>query len=64
MPNPSREAKFSGANADSRIFIFSVQLTACRISNITWLIHTLAICVAIHLCTMNAAVHIFTYYVP
>ena len=30
------------------IFIFSVQLTTCRIGNLTRLIHTLAICVIIH----------------
>ena len=27
LPNPSRETKFSGANADMEIFIFPVQLT-------------------------------------
>ena len=27
LPNPSRETKFSGANADIEIFIFPVQLT-------------------------------------
>ena len=27
LPNPSRETKFSGANADREIFIFPVQLT-------------------------------------
>ena len=26
LPNPSRETKFSGANGDRGIFIFSVQL--------------------------------------
>ena len=31
-------------NADREIFIFPVQLTTCRIANLTWLIHTLAIC--------------------
>ena len=35
LPNPSREAKFSGANADREIFIFPVQLTTCRIGNLT-----------------------------
>ena len=39
---PSRETKFSGANGDNReIFIFPVQLTTSRISNLTRLIHTL-----------------------
>ena len=47
-PNPSRETNFSGANADREIFIFPVQLTTCRIGNLTRLIHTLAICVTIH----------------
>ena len=42
--NPSRETKFSGANVDKKIFIFSVQLTTSRIGNLTRLIHTLAIC--------------------
>ena len=44
MPNPSRETKLSGANADREIFIFPVQPTTCRIGNLTWLIHTLAVC--------------------
>ena len=43
LPNPSRETKFSGANADSEIFIFPVQLTTSRIGNLTRLILTLAI---------------------
>ena len=43
LPNPSRETKFSGANADREIFIFPVQLTTCRIGNLTRLIHTFAI---------------------
>ena len=47
MPNPSRETKFSGANADRNVFIFPVQLTTCRIGNLTGLIHTLARCVTI-----------------
>ena len=50
MPNPFRETKFSGTNTDREIFIFSVQLTTCRTGNLTRLIHTLAICVAIHTC--------------
>ena len=51
LPNPSRETKFSGANANReifnanrKIFIFSVLLTTCRTDNLTRLIHTLAIC--------------------
>ena len=44
LPNPSRETKFSGANAVREIFIFPVQLTTSRIGNFTRLIHTLAIC--------------------
>ena len=48
LPKPSREAKFSGANADREKFIFPVQLTTCRMGNLTRLIHTLAICVTIH----------------
>ena len=48
LPNPSRETKFSGTNADREIFIFPVQLTTCRTSNLTQLIHTLAMCVTIH----------------
>ena len=36
--------KFSGTNAEREIFIFPVQLTACRTGNLTRLIHTLAIC--------------------
>ena len=48
LPNPPRETKFSGANADREISNFSVQLTTHRIGNLTRLIHTLAICVTIH----------------
>ena len=48
LPNPSRETKFSGVNADRKIFIFPVQLTTGRIGNLTRLIHTLVICVTIH----------------
>ena len=50
--NPSRETKFSGANADREIFIFPVQLTTCRIGHLTRLIHTIAICVTIHTSTI------------
>ena len=38
LPNPSRETKFSGANGDSEMFIFPVQLTTSRIGNLTRLI--------------------------
>ena len=48
LPNPSRETKFSGANADREIFVFPVQLTTSRIGSLIRLIHTLAICVTIH----------------
>ena len=43
MPNPSRETKPSGANADREILISPVQLTTSRIGNLTRLIHTLAL---------------------
>ena len=42
LPKPSRETKLSGANADREKFIFPVQLTTCRMGNLTRLIHTLA----------------------
>ena len=42
LPNPSRETKLSGANADREILIFPVQLTTSRIGNLTRLVHTLA----------------------
>ena len=48
LPNPSRETKFSGANADREIFSFPVQLATSRIGNLIRLIHTLATCVTIH----------------
>ena len=48
LPNPSRETKFSGANADKEVFIFPIQLTTCWIGNFTRLIHNIAICVTIH----------------
>ena len=41
LPNPSRETKFSGANAGREMFIFPVQLTTNRIGNLTRLIHSL-----------------------
>ena len=47
LPNPSRETKFSGTNADREILISPVQLTTCRTGNLTRLIQTLAICVTI-----------------
>ena len=46
--NPSRETESLGTNADREIFIFPVQLTTCRIGNLTLLIHTLDICMTIH----------------
>ena len=48
MLHPSPEIKFSGANGDREEFIFSLQLTTCRIGNLTRLIHNLAVCVTIH----------------
>ena len=48
LPNPSREAKFSGANGDKEILIFPVQLTTSKIGNLTGLILTFAIYVTIH----------------
>ena len=44
LPNPSRETKLSGANADREISISPVELTTSRIGNLnlTQLIHTLA----------------------
>ena len=47
--NPSRETKFSGAKTDREIFIFPAQLTTYSIGNLTRLIHTLAVCVTIHI---------------
>ena len=50
LPKPSRETKFSvsGTNVDRGVFICPVQLTTCRIGNLTRLIHTIAVCVTIH----------------
>ena len=46
LARPNSQAR---TNADREIFIFLVQLTTCRIGNLTRLIHTLAIiCVTIH----------------
>ena len=42
-PNPSRETKLSGANADREILFFPVQLTTSRVGNLTRLSLTLAI---------------------
>ena len=54
LPNLCREIKFSGADGDRETFIFPVQLTTSRIGNLTRLIHTLAICVIIHVCDHSA----------
>ena len=53
LPNPSRETKFSGANADREKNFFAVQLTTSRIGNLTRLILPL---------TYGMAIHIHTYY--
>ena len=52
-PNPSREAKFSGANRDREILIFPLQPTTSRIGNLTRLIHTLLYVMAL--------IHIYIY---
>ena len=55
LPNPSRETKFSGANADKEYLIFLFQLTpSSRIGNLTRLIHTLATYMCGHACTQHA----------
>ena len=56
LPNPSRETKFSGAKVDREILISPVQLATSRISNLTRLINTLAICVAIPYMTIVVSV--------
>ena len=63
MPKPSREAIFSGANADREKSIFPVQLTTCRMGNLTRLIHTLAICVTIHNVGNKPAVILHTTFI-
>ena len=40
LARPNSQAR---TNANRQIFIFAVQLTTCRIGNLTRLIHTLAI---------------------
>ena len=40
--------QFSGANGDMEMFIFSVQLTTSRSSNLTRLIHTLLYVMTVH----------------
>ena len=44
QPYASRETKFSAMNGDGGKVFFSVQLGTSTIGNLTWLIHTLAIC--------------------
>ena len=44
---PVSRDQILGANANREIFIFRVQLTTCRIGNLTWLINTLATYVTI-----------------
>ena len=56
----SRETKFSGANnADRENMIFPVQLTSCRIGNLTRLIHSLAICMCDHTYIHTTSIYIF-----
>ena len=45
LARPNSQAQ---TNTDGEIFILSVQLTTSRIGNLSWLIHTLSICVTIH----------------
>ena len=52
--NPSRETRFSGANADRGILFFPVQLTTSRIGNLTRLIYIL-------LYVMTIRIYIHTY---
>ena len=47
-PNPFRETRFSGTNADREMFTFLVQLTTSRIGSHTRLIHTLLYLITIH----------------
>ena len=49
LPNPSREAKFSGVNGDRKQSFFPVQLTTSKIGNFTRLILTFAICDGLYL---------------
>ena len=42
--NPSRETKFSGANGEREMLIFTVELATGRIGKLTRLIHTLYSC--------------------
>ena len=44
LARPNSQAR---KNADREMLIFPVELTTCRIGNLTQLIHTLAICVTI-----------------
>ena len=57
LPNPSRETKFSGTNADREIFTFPVQLTTCRTGNLTRLIHTFS-------CYIDVTIHTYTRRIP
>ena len=54
--NPSREGKLpEDANGGKEMFTFPVQLTTSRIGNLTRLIHTLAIFVAIHVYIIDSS---------
>ena len=59
---PSRETKFSDANAGREVLIFSFQLTTCSIGSLTRLIHNLAVCVTIHTYTIHMDSSNYTYY--
>ena len=48
IPNNLRNVTIIHANADRNIFIFPLQLTTCRIGNLTQLIDTFAICATIY----------------
>ena len=55
LARPNSQAR---TNADREIFIFPVQLTTCRIGNLTRLIHTLAIALCDDLNTYYTVVSI------
>ena len=52
--DPVSRGQISGTHGDRGIFIFTVQLTASRIGNLTRLIHTLLYVMTIH-------TYIYTY---
>ena len=60
-PNPFSKTNFSGENGDKEMFIFPVQLTTGRISNLRRLIHTLLYMMTIQYNAIQYNIYTYIY---